>query len=161
MISTKIIVLGKLKETYWNEAESEYKKRLGPYAKISITELPEEPFRETSDRENIKEKEAKKVLEFLEKNNNNHTRTVFVLDEHAKQYTSPEFAKLLDENSSRGEEIVFIIGGPLGLHSSLREKAHKALSLSLLTFPHQMVRTILLEQIYRAMTILHKKTYHY
>lgn len=161
MISIKIIALGKLKETYWKEAESEYIKRLSPYSKLSIIELPEEPFREGSDRENIKEKEAKKVLDFLGKNESHISRTIFVLDEHAKQYTSHEFASLLEKNSTRGEEIFFIIGGPLGLHSSLLQKADKTLSLSLLTFPHQMVRTILLEQIYRAMTLLQNKTYHY
>jgi 23S rRNA (pseudouridine1915-N3)-methyltransferase len=76
-------------------------------------------------------------------------------------YTSPELATYLEKNSARGEQIVFVIGGPLGLHESILQNASVQLSLSRLTFPHQMVRTILLEQIYRSVTIQMGKQYHY
>lgn len=155
MFNIKIIALGKLKETYWEEAEQEYLKRLKQYAKIEIIEIPEEPFRENDNREKIKEKEAFKIEKLL----SNDAR-VIALHERGKEYTSVQFSEFLSENSSRGEEIVFVIGGPLGIHETLLKKTEQ-ISLSCLTFPHQMVRTILLEQIYRSATIIHGKQYHY
>lgn len=156
MFNINILVLGKLKEKYWSEAETEYLKRIKSYAKIKIIEIPEEAFRENDEREKIKMKEAEKIQKYIEQND-----IVIALHEYGKQYTSKEFAKFLEEHSTRGENIIFIIGGPLGLHSSILEKAHFQISLSEFTFPHQMVRTILLEQIYRSGTILHGKQYHY
>ena len=151
-----ILCVGKLKEKYWKEAETEYLKRLTPYAKIQYIELAEEPFRENNDRENIKEKEAVKIEAYLDER-----AVVVALHERGKEYTSVEFSKFLEDNSTRGEEIIFVIGGPLGLHQSLLKKNHFHISLSHFTFPHQMVRTILLEQIYRAATITSQKQYHY
>jgi len=155
MFNIKIIALGKLKEKYWEEAKKEYFKRLKQYAKIEIIEIPEEPFRENEDREKIKEKEALKIEKLLSKNS-----ILIALHERGKQYTSFELAHFLNENSSRGEEIIFVIGGPLGIHESLLKKTQQ-ISLSSMTFPHQMVHTILLEQIYRSATILNGKQYHY
>lgn len=155
MFNIKIIALGKLKEKYWEEAEQEYLKRLKQYAKIEIIEVQEEPFRENDTHEKIKEKEALKIEKLLSKN-----ALIVALHERGKEYTSLELAQFLNENSSRGEEIIFVIGGPLGLHESLLKKTQQ-ISLSSLTFPHQMVRTILLEQIYRSATILQGKQYHY
>lgn len=151
-----ILCLGKLKETYWKETEAEYQKRLKPYAKIKLVELLEEPFRNNDAKEKIKEKEAEKILQHL-----GEGAVVIALHERGKEYTSVKFSKFLEENSTRGEDIIFVIGGPLGLHESLLKKVALHISLSQFTFPHQMVRTILLEQIYRANTLLHGKQYHY
>lgn len=156
MFNIKIIVLGRLKEAYWKASETEYLKRLKPYAKVEILELTEEPFREGDNPEKIKIKEAEKIQKLLGENT-----FVIALHERGKEYTSPLFAKFLEANSTRGETIVFVIGGPLGLHESIVNIAHQQISLSQLTFPHQMVRTILLEQLYRATTILNEKKYHY
>ncbi len=156
MFKIKLIVLGKFKEKYWQEAENEYLKRLNPYAKIEITEIPEEPFRESDDRDMIKKKEAEKILKHLPDN-----CISIALHENAKSYTSKDFANFLDQKSSHGEELVFIIGGPLGLDQSVLNKTQFQTSLSDLTFPHQMVRVILFEQIYRAATIINGKRYHY
>lgn len=155
MFNIKIIALGKLKETYWEEAEGEYLKRLKQYAKIEIVEIPEEPFRENDNREKIKEKEALKIEKLL-----SNDALVIALHERGKEYSSVQFSEFLSENSSRGEEIVFVIGGPLGIHETLLKKTQQ-ISLSCLTFPHQMVRTLLLEQIYRSATIINGKQYHY
>ena len=155
MFNIKIIALGKLKETYWEEAEREYLKRLKQYAKIEIVEIPEEPFRKNDNREKIKEKEALKIQKLLR-----NDAVIVALHERGKEYTSVQFSQFLSENSSQGEEIVFIIGGPLGIHESLLQKTRQ-ISLSALTFPHQMVRTLLLEQIYRSATIINGKQYHY
>lgn len=157
MFNIKIICLGKLKETYWKEAEKEYLKRLTPYAKITCIEIQEESFRDTDDREKIKEKEAVKINKLL----HNKDAILVALHERGKVYTSPAFSQFLEKNSTRGEEIIFIIGGPLGLHETVLKKANYQFSLSSLTFPHQMVRTILLEQIYRAVMIMKNKQYHY
>ena len=156
MLNIVILVLGKLKETYWADAEQEYLKRLKPYAKISIHELREEPFGMSDDREKIKEIEAKKVVAQIPDNS-----IVIALHEYGEEYASPAFAQFLEKKSEQGQTITFIIGGPLGLHSTVLKKAHYQLSLSQLTFPHQMVRTILLEQLYRAVTITKGKQYHY
>ncbi len=156
MLNIKIIALGKLKESYWKEAETEYLKRLHPYAKVEIIELPEEPFRDTDDREKIKKIEAEKIKKHLKEG-----AVVFALHEKGKEFTSPNFAKFLEDNSTRGETIIFVIGGPLGLHESILNLATQQVSLSEFTFPHQMVRTILLEQLYRATTILKERKYHY
>ncbi len=156
MLNIKIIALGKLKESYWNASESEYLKRLKPYAKIDIPEISEEAFREGDEREKIKFKEAEKIQKAIPEN-----AILVALHERGKEYTSTSFAQFLEGNSTRGENIVFIIGGPLGLHESILHLAKHQISLSTLTFPHQMVRTILLEQLYRTTTILNKKQYHY
>ena len=156
MLNIKIIALGKLKESYWQEAENEYLKRLKPYAKIDLVEIPEEAFRDGDDRDKIKALEAAKIQKILPKGG-----LIMALHETGKEFTSPQLAQFLEENSSRGETITFIIGGPLGIHESLLKQVPVQLSLSRLTFPHQMVRTILLEQIYRGVTIQKGKQYHY
>ena len=156
MLNLHLIVLGKLKESYWRDAETEYLKRLRPYTKITLTEIPEEPFREHDDKEKIKEKEALKLRPHLP-----DAGIVIALHERGREYTSPEFAGFLQEHSTRGEKLTFIIGGPLGLHESVLQSSQQQISLSSLTFPHQMARTILLEQIYRGVTIAQGKRYHY
>lgn len=156
MLNITILVLGKLKEKYWAEAEKEYLKRLSPYAKIKIIELPEEAFTEKDNVEIIKKKEANKIQKNLTQNS-----LVIALHERGKEMTSPDFANFLKNNSTKGENLVFIIGGPRGLHTDILNLADKKISLSQLTFPHQMVRTILLEQIYRSITIMQGKSYHY
>lgn len=155
MKSITIITLGKLKENYWREAEAEYLKRLSPYAKISIIELREESFDEKSDREKIKEKEAEKLLAVLAKQKNAH---IIALDADGKECSSEKFSAHLAKIT---DDVIFIIGGPLGLHESIKTSAKETISFSKMTFTHQMMRTILLEQIYRAMMIRSGKKYHY
>jgi len=151
----QILTLGKPKESYWRDAETEYLKRLTPYAKIEIKELKEESFSDSDKKEVVVKKEAKKLLKVWPKYG-----LVIALHERGKQMTSPELANFLTKQTSRGEHITFIVGGPLGLHESVLAKCDYQLSLSNLTFPHQMVRTILLEQLYRSVMI-GKGKYHY
>ena len=154
-----IITLGKLKETYWREAEAEYMKRLSPYTKIQIHELREESFDEKSSVEMIKEKEASKIIREIAKLRNYF---VIILDERGKQYSSADFAKQLSIFAAQqSNNFIFIIGGPLGLHESILKLANLKLSLSAMTFTHQMVRVFLLEQIYRAAMIAANRKYHY
>lgn len=158
MLNIHIIVLGKLKESYWREAEAEYLKRLQPYAKINIHELREESFDEKSNVVVVKQKEATKIKSELEKIKNTH---IIALDEHGKQLSSVDFAKqfnnLTMEQFNNG---TFVVGGPLGLDKSIVELSTLTLSLSPFTFTHQMARVILLEQIYRSAMINAGRRYY-
>ncbi len=156
MFNLHLIVLGKYKETHWKNAEEEYLKRLKPYAKIRITEISEEAFHDINERDSIQLREAEKIKKYLTPGS-----IVIACHERGKEFDSIMFAKLLEEKSQHGDEITIIIGGPLGLHPSLLKEVSLQLSLSKLTFPHQLVRIILLEQLYRAGTITTHKQYHY
>jgi 23S rRNA (pseudouridine1915-N3)-methyltransferase len=159
MLHLKLICLGKLKESFWREAEAEYLKRLQVFVKVEIVELKEESFDEKNSTEIIKSKEAEKIKSALEKTKD---AVVIVLDEHGKQFSSVAFSKHLFELVNRGSgEFVFIIGGPLGLDDSILKIANLKLSFSSFTFTHQMIRVFLFEQIYRVMMIEAGRQYHY
>ena len=152
----KIIAVGKSKEKYWCSAEAEYFKRLSPYAKVEVTELKEEPFRDKDDPSDIKRKEAEKIKKHL-----NEKDILIALHERGMELDSIGLSDFLEKHTQQGQHLTFIIGGPLGLDESLLEHIPYQLSLSKLTFPHQMVRVILAEQLYRAVTIMKGKQYHY
>lgn len=154
MFNIHIIVVGKLKEDYWKSAEAEYLKRLKQYAKIRITEIQEEPLH--NDRLKIKKIEAQKIEEKISPGS-----FIVALHERGKTMDSEKLAKWLEKKSQDGTEVALIIGGPLGLDPKFLERAHMQLSFSEFTFPHQMIRVILLEQLYRTGTILAQKQYHY
>lgn len=159
MLHLKLICLGKLKESFWREAEAEYLKRLQAFAKVEVIELKEESFDEKTSIEIVKFKEAEKIKNALEKMKDPF---VIVLDEHGKQFSSVSFSKYLFEAVNRGSgEFVFIIGGPLGLDESILKIANLKLSFSSFTFTHQMMRVFLFEQIYRTMMIEAGRQYHY
>lgn len=155
-MNIRIITLGKLKESYWREAEQEYLKRLSAFSKIEIIELKEESFSEKDLPEQIKLKEAEKILKILTKDD-----FVITLDEHGSSYSSLEFSSKLNSWIVANSNLTFIIGGPLGLDASILSRANAKLSLSKMTFTHQMIRTFLLEQIYRGFMIVNKRKYHY
>ena len=124
-----------------------------------VVELKEESFDEKSNKEVTKQKEAEKIKKALEKTKDSY---IIALDSTGQELSSTEISQeinkiMIDGNNS----ITFIIGGPLGLDGSIKKRADLILSLSKLTFTHQMVRTILLEQIYRSMMILGNRKYHY
>ncbi|MEK7625334.1 MAG: 23S rRNA (pseudouridine(1915)-N(3))-methyltransferase RlmH [Patescibacteria group bacterium] len=153
-----LIVVGKLKEEYWREAEKEYLKRLKSSNELVIHEIKEESFTEKDPVGMIKEKEGKKILETLGKIRDS---LVVALEEKGKQFDSEGFAKNLSNWAGLSHSVTFIIGGPLGLSREVVAKANMTMSLSPLTFTHQMARVILLEQIYRAMMIASNRKYHY
>lgn len=156
MLQTYLICLGKLKESFWREAEAEYLKRLTPFAKIQIHELKEETFSEKDKPEIIKKKEAEKILKEIEKIN----APIIALAETGKQFLSLEFADELQKQSNEGR-ICLVIGGPLGLDEQILSAARLKLSLSKMTFTHQIARVFLWEQIYRAFMISAGRKYHY
>ncbi len=156
MLDLAIISVGKIKELYWQEALAEYLKRLKPFCKISFLEVPEEKITSVTDRKRILEAEGDRI----DKQLSNDTYIV-VLDKVGINVSSEEFAKKLEGWSYFGKRITFIIGGPLGLSPKIMTRAKVSISLSHMTFTHQMTRVILMEQIYRAVSILQGKAYHY
>lgn len=154
-----IVCVGKLKESFFREAVAEYSKRLSRYCKLEIVEVPDEKTPEGAGAavtEQIREKEAGRILEKLREG-------VFVctLEIGGKKFSSEEFAGWMGKLAVNGtSHIAFVIGGSLGLHGSVRERADLALSFSDMTFPHQLMRVILAEQIYRAFCINNGTPYH-
>lgn len=151
----KIIALGSIKELHLQNGIKEYIKRLGPYSKLEIIEIPEKKISGNDSGQRIKLAEAALIKSRIKKD-----EYIISLDEVGEQLSSCGFADLL-EKISRDGKITFIIGGPLGLDEKIRADSNKVISLSKMTFTHQMARFFLMEQIYRAFTIIHKKTYHY
>lgn len=150
---TKVISVGKLKEVYLKEACGEYAKRLSKYTQLEIIEVPDEKAPENlspADIEIIKNKEGEKILKKLDER-----ATIFALHPDAKQMSSEAFAKLIEDNP----RVNFIIGGSLGLSKAVLSKAIP-ISFSQMTFPHQIVRVMLLEQIYRGHKINGNEPYH-
>ena len=156
MINISIVSVGTIKERYWQSAIEEYLKRLQPFAKIKIQEIPEERVNSVNNRRVILKKEGAKILKFLKVDS-----VVVCLDRMGQHYSSIAWADKLVEWSKFGKSIVFVIGGPLGLDEEILKKSKSTVALSKMTFTHQMTRVILLEQIYRGSKILQGGTYHY
>lgn len=156
MFDITIVAMGKIKTHHWLAAQEEYRQRLRPYAKLNLVELASESF-SVGGEKRAKEIEARRLQDFLEKNSKkNNQPAVYLLAERGRNFTSLELATWLDKNSS----LILVIGGALGFSPELY-KSYPQISLSALTFPHELARVILLEQLYRATTISRHKTYHY
>ncbi|WP_324825965.1 23S rRNA (pseudouridine(1915)-N(3))-methyltransferase RlmH [Sinanaerobacter sp. ZZT-01] len=158
-MNVSIICIGKLKETYWTDAVKEYSKRLGKYCTLSINELKEERLPDhasVAQEIAVKQEEGKSLLKQIKAN-----AFVIALEIQGKNLSSEDFAKKIEQLALEGKsEIAFIIGGSLGLSDEVLERADYGLSFSKMTFPHQMMRVILLEQIYRCFKINKNETYH-
>lgn len=155
----QIISVGKLKEKYLKDAVAEYIKRLSRFCKIDIIEVSEEKVPETlsvQEEEQVRRREAEKIRNALSKN----TFTI-VLDLKGEQPESLQFSQKLSSWMLQGKSTIsFIIGGSIGLDRQLVKEADYNLCLSNLTFPHQLARVILLEQIYRCFKIINNEVYH-
>lgn len=154
-----LICVGKLKEKYLSEGVAEYAKRLGRYCTLEIIELADEKTPDNASEaleEIIKKKEGERILKVLKED-----AYCIALAIDGKQLSSEELAKKLDSLGISGtSHISFIIGGSLGLSAEVLNRADYLLSFSKMTFPHQLMRMILLEQIYRAYRITHNQPYH-
>ena len=159
MLKVNIICVGKIKETFFREAIDEYSKRLNSYCSLNIIEIKDEKIpNNPSEKENqiIKEKEGNNILSHIKKDS-----YVICLDLKGKQYTSEEFSQKINNISANiSSSISFVIGGSLGISQNVLKKANESISFSKMTFPHQLFRVILLEQIYRAFKIMNNETYH-
>lgn len=148
----KIICLGKVKEKYLQDGIDEYIKRISKYTQVKIIELEDEGIKD--DKVALK-KEKEKILKCL-----NTKDYIIVLDISGKEMTSLEFADKIDKTLIINSDITFIIGGSYGLDEDIKSLSNYRLSFSKMTFPHQLFRLILLEQIYRAYKINHNEEYH-
>ncbi|MEG0156509.1 MAG: 23S rRNA (pseudouridine(1915)-N(3))-methyltransferase RlmH [Anaerovoracaceae bacterium] len=148
-MNIKILCIGKLKETYWSNAVAEYSKRLSAYCKLSIEELKE-------SRSDNKDKEGEELLSRIKKD-----EYVITLEVLGKSLTSEDLAGRIEDLGIQGKSnLTFVIGGSNGLSTEVSKRADFKLSFSAMTFPHQMMRVILLEQIYRSFKIIRKEVYH-
>ena len=147
----KIITVGKLKEKYFKDAVEEYLKRLSKYTKTYLIEVPDEDF--DIKKTLLKEKES--ILKYVSDKD-----YVVTLEIEGKELTSVELSKKLNDTLIQNSDITFIIGGSYGLHEDIKKISNYALSFSKMTFPHQLFRIMLLEQIYRSYKIINNETYH-
>ena len=154
-----ILAVGKIKERFFTDAADEYLKRLSRYAKVSIFEVKDEKTAEgASAHENdlVKAAEAERLLKHIDDD-----AVIIPLCIEGKEFSSEEFSKVIAEYENSGKShIQFVIGGSLGLSEELKAKGDLRLSFSQMTFPHQLMRVILLEQIYRAYRIKTGEPYH-
>ncbi|MFA9458328.1 23S rRNA (pseudouridine(1915)-N(3))-methyltransferase RlmH [Halalkalibacter sp. AB-rgal2] len=158
-MNISIITVGKLKEKYLKQGIAEYEKRLGAYAKIEIIEVPDEKAPEQlsdTEMQQVKQKEGERILAKLHPDAH-----VIALAIEGKMLTSEQLAENLDKLATYGKsKITFIIGGSLGLSDEVMKRANEALSFSKMTFPHQLMRLVLVEQVYRAFRIVRGEPYH-
>ncbi|MEG1494795.1 MAG: 23S rRNA (pseudouridine(1915)-N(3))-methyltransferase RlmH [Bacilli bacterium] len=148
----KIICVGKLKEKYWIEAIIEYKKRIKKYMDIEIIEVIDEGI---TDYKVALKKESEKILKVI-----NPKDYIITLEIEGNSMTSTAFSEKLEQVFLVNNNITFIIGGSYGLDESIKGLSKEKLSFSKMTFPHQMFRVMLIEQIYRAFKIMHNEVYH-
>ena len=155
----RIHAIGKIKDAYLKIGIDEYLKKIKPYSQIEIVEYNDEPIPNNPNNSEIelaKKKEGEKVLQYLKSN-----EYLIGLDLNKKELESPAFAEFLDKNlTNNGASISFVIGGSYGLSNELKNRCNDSISLSKMTFLHQMTRLILLEQIYRAFKINRNEVYH-
>lgn len=153
------VTVGKLKEKYLKQGIAEYVKRLSAYCKIDIIEVADEKAPEelsAAEMDMVKKKEGKRILSKI-----NPDAYVIALAIDGKQYSSEEFARFLEKLANHGRsKIVFVIGGSLGLSDEVLKRANIQLSFSKMTFPHQLMRLVLAEQVYRAFKIIRGEPYH-
>ena len=159
MLRVKVITIGKLKEKYWREAQEEYLKRLGAFCKAELVELPEERLPENPSAGAIAQclkKEAERIRSQIPAG-----AFVYSLQIEGKLFSSEALAASLADNALAGKStVVFLIGSSFGLDEALKKESHAALSFSKMTFPHQLARVMLLEQLYRAFSINAGTKYH-
>lgn len=158
MLSVNIICIGKIKEKYWTDAVAEYRKRLGAFCKFNIVELDEEKTFNNPNSSQINailDAEGKRIINALSKNS-----YVIPMCIEGKQLSSPELADKFKDISLSCSTIDFIIGGSWGLSDEVKSKSNFKLSMSKMTFPHQMARVLISEQIYRAFEIMNNGKYH-
>ena len=148
----KIITVGTLKEKYLKEAIEEYKKRISKYTKIEIIELKDEGI---NDINKVLKLEEERIIKQI-----NDKDYVITLEIEGNQYSSEDFASIFEKKLSENSNISFVIGGSYGLSEEIKKKANLHLSFSKMTFPHQLFRVLLLEQIYRAYKINNNESYH-
>jgi len=158
-VKITILCVGKIKESFYRQAIDEYAKRLSKYCKLEIIEVADEKTPDKASEalaNQIKEKEAERIMEKLKDDS-----YVFTLEILGKRFTSESFAEKIEKLGIQGtSHLTFIIGGSLGIHEKVLKCSDQSISFSDMTFPHQLMRVILTEQVYRAFRIINKEPYH-
>lgn len=158
MIHIDIVCVGKLKEQYLKDAINEYSKRLSKYCVLNIIELQDEKIPDKLNEKlsiEIKNKECSNILSHIKKDS-----YVICLDLKGKQFSSEDFSKKLDDISLINSNVTIVIGGSLGLNNQILSLCNESICFSKMTFPHQLIRLFLLEQLFRAFKISNNETYH-
>ena len=158
-MNIEIIAVGKLKEKYLKAGIEEYLKRLKAYAKVKIIEVEDEPTQESAseaEEQRLLEREAERILAKIPTD-----RKIIVLAIEGELITSEELASMMNDYATYGDsKLTFVIGGSLGLTDEIKQKADRSISFGRITLPHQLMRLVLVEQIYRAFRIVHNHAYH-
>ena len=160
MLNINIVCVGKIKENYLKDAISEYSKRLSRFCNLNIVELQDEKLPEKlndSIISEVKNKECSKMIQWVKKDS-----YVICLDLKGKQFSSEEFSEKIDNIALNfNSSITFVIGGTLGLNEEILSLSSEKICFSKMTFPHQLIRVFLLEQLFRAFKISNNETYHW
>lgn len=155
-MTTTLLFVGKTTDAHIDILCQEYLRRLTHYLPVKVQIIPELRNTKALTPEQQKQAEGELILRAVPQ-----SAELILLDEHGREYRSMEFAQVMQKKMSSGRDIFFVIGGPYGFSQSVHDRANGKISLSQMTFSHQMVRLFLIEQIYRAMTILRGEPYHH
>ena len=151
-----LLVVGKTTDEHIDTLIEEYQKRLTHYLPFTLQVVPELKNTKSLTEEQQKQAEGEMIMRAI-----TPSTDLILLDEHGKEYRSIEFADYLQKRMSSGRDVVFVVGGPYGFADAVYQRANGKISLSKMTFSHQMVRLFFVEQLYRAMTILRGEPYHH
>ncbi len=155
-MKTALILVGKTNDTHLQAIINDYAERITHYMPFEIIVIPELKNTKSLSEEQQKVREGELIMKQLTAQD-----TVILLDERGKQYRSLDFAKWIEKQQLTARRLVFVIGGPYGFSSTIYDRANGKISLSAMTFSHQLVRTIFTEQLYRACTIIKGEPYHH
>lgn len=155
-MKTLLILVGKTTDKHFQAAINDYVGRIGHYMPFELLTIPELKNTKSLSEEQQKAAEGELILKQLQAQD-----TVVLLDEHGREFRSIELARWLEQKHHTARRLVFIVGGPYGVSPALYQRANEKLSLSKMTFSHQMIRLIFTEQIYRACTIIKGEPYHH
>ncbi len=151
-----LLVVGKTTDSHLQALISDYEKRLTHYAPFALQVIPELKNAKNLRQDQQKQAEGELILKAVENNT-----MLILLDEHGKEYRSIDFAQQISKLQGAGRNVTFVVGGPYGFSDAVYQRAEGKISLSQMTFSHQMIRLIFIEQLYRAMTILKGEPYHH
>ncbi|MCR4773656.1 MAG: 23S rRNA (pseudouridine(1915)-N(3))-methyltransferase RlmH [Prevotella sp.] len=155
-MKTELILVGKTVNKHFIAGINDYAERISHYMPFSITTIPELKNTKSLSEEQQKEREGELILKLIQPSD-----TVVLLDEHGAEMRSIEYAKWLQHKQQTARRLIYVIGGPYGFSKAVYDRANEKISLSKMTFSHQMVRLIFTEQLYRACTIIKGEPYHH
>ena len=155
-MKTLLILVGKTTNKHFQAGITDYRERISHYMPFELVTIPELKNTKSLSEDQQKQAEGELILKQIQ-----NSDTVVLLDEHGKAFRSIEFAKWLEQKRNTARRLVFVVGGPYGFSSDVYSRANEQLSLSKMTFSHQMIRLVFTEQIYRACTIIKGEPYHH